>query len=113
MSIFPRNLTVVGVVTFIVMLIAPAQAQSNYGALRGIVSDVQGGALGNATVTLTSDSTKITRTTVTNGSGEYAFGAVEPGSYKVSAAMAGFKAAQRNGVVIDSGNTIPLDLRTC
>jgi len=93
------------------MLVVPVQAQSNYGALRGIVSDVQGGTLGNATVTLTSDSTKITRTTVTNSSGEYAFSAVDPGSYKVSATMAGFKAVQRNGVVIDSGNTIPLDLR--
>ena len=88
-----------------------ASAQSNYGAIRGLVSDPVGATLPNATVTLTSESTKISRTTVANGSGEYAFSAVDPGKYTVSATMTGFKMVQDKGVVVDSGNTIPLDLK--
>src|ERR1700733_3314357 len=80
-------------------------AQSNYGAVRGIVSDSIGGTLSNSVVTLTSETTKISRTTVANGSGEYVFNAVEPGKYTLSATMKGFKLEQSTGIVVDAGNT--------
>ncbi len=93
------------------VMVRSAQAQSNYGALRGIVTDSIGATLPNSQVTLTSESTKISRTTSANGSGEYVFNAVEPGRYTVTASMTGFKVVQSTGVVVDSGNTIPLDLK--
>src|SRR5260370_894041 len=62
-------------------------------------------------VTLTSEATKISRTTVTNGSGEYVFNAVEPGKYSLSATMRGFKIEQSTSLVVDAGNTIPLDFK--
>src|ERR1700712_4389753 len=96
---------------FVLMLASTATGQSNYGAVRGTITDAVGATLSNATVTLTSETTKIVRTTVANGSGEYAFSAVDPGKYKVSASMAGFKLAENTGVIVDSGNTIPLDLK--
>jgi hypothetical protein len=86
-------------------------AQSNYGAVRGIVTDAIGGTLSNAVVTLTSDATKISRTTVTNGSGEYVFNAVDPGKYSLSATMRGFKIEESTSLVVDAGNTIPLDFK--
>jgi hypothetical protein len=86
-------------------------AQSNYGAVRGIVTDAIEGTLSNAVVTLTSEATKISRTTVTNGSGEYVFNAVEPGKYSLSATMRGFKIEQSTSLVVDAGNTIPLDFK--
>lgn len=88
-----------------------ASAQSNYGAMRGIVSDAQGATITGAPVQLISESTKISRSTVSNGAGEYVFNAVEPGKYTVTVAVSGFKSVQESGVVIDSGNTIPLDLK--
>ncbi|MDP9050039.1 MAG: carboxypeptidase regulatory-like domain-containing protein, partial [Acidobacteriota bacterium] len=111
MLLLTRKAIVIASVVFVLFSVSIAGAQSNYGALRGIITDAQGGTLVNSTVTLTSEATKITRTTVTNGSGEYAFGAVDPGKYTVSATMAGFKASRQNGVIVDSGNTIPLDLK--
>ena len=71
-----------------------AMAQSNYGAVRGIVTDVQGASLANAKVTLTSLGTKIARTTTTNGAGEYSFSAVDPGAYSVLISLEGFKQSE-------------------
>ena len=93
------------------LMLGTAAAQSNYGAVRGLVSDAQGAAVASAMVQLVSDSTKISRSTTSNGSGEYVFNAVEPGKYTVSVTGIGFKAVQESGVVVDSGNTIPLDLK--
>ena len=84
--------------------------QSNYGAVRGIVADVQGAALPKAQVELTSESTHITRSTVTNGSGEYSFSAVDPGTYTVTAATEGFSKLTHRGIIVDSGDTIPVDM---
>jgi hypothetical protein len=55
----------------VVMLMAAvtgAMAQSNYGAIRGLVADSQGAGIAGAAVILTSEATKITRSTVSNGS---------------------------------------------
>ena len=86
-------------------------AQSNYGSVRGIVTDSVGGTLPKAVVTLTAKSTGISRTTVSNASGEYVFNAVEPGTYGVSTTMSGFKLIESKGLVVDAGNTIALDLK--
>ncbi len=94
----------------IIASISILNAQSNYGSVRGIVADPAGAALPRAQVSLTAEATKITRTTVSNGSGEYLFSAVDPGTYTVSAELQGFQKIDRKGIVVDSGNIIPLDL---
>ena len=88
-----------------------ANAQSNYGALRGIVTDSQGASMANATVVLTSEATKISRTTASNGAGEYVFSAVAPGVYTVTVTTGGFKKAETKGIRVDAGNTIPFDVK--
>jgi len=99
---------------FFVMMMASvltAGAQSNYGALRGMITDVQGASVTNATIALTAEDTKITRTTTSNGAGEYVFSAVAPGVYTVTVTTDGFKKAEMKGIRIDAGNTIPFDVR--
>ncbi len=95
----------------LLLLAGASFAQSNYGALRGIVTDTQGATVTAAQVTLTSESTKLSRSTTSNNSGEYVFNAVEPGGYTVTVTGNGFKTVDEKGIVIDSGNTIPLDLK--
>lgn len=97
-------------VVFSVMAGTAALAQSNYGAIRGTVTDVQGGALTPATVVLTSQSKGTTRKTISNGSGEYVFNAVDPGSYTITVTMDGFQKSETRGITVDSGNTIPFDV---
>ena len=103
------SILVLLVISWIAIL--SASAQSNYGAVRGIISDAQGAIISDAKVLLTSESKKIARTTETNGSGEYVFSAVEPGSYRLSVGMTGFKQFENSGIIVDSGNTIPLDVK--
>nr|WP_213806654.1 TonB-dependent receptor [Granulicella sp. dw_53] len=88
-----------------------ASAQSNYGTIRGAVTDSQGASVTKATVSLVSDSTKITRTTVSNGAGEYVFSAVDPGSYSIIVTSDGFMKSENKAIRVDSGNTIALDLK--
>ncbi|ADW69922.1 outer membrane beta-barrel protein [Granulicella tundricola] len=94
-----------------IIAVSSMMAQSNYGAVRGIVTDVSGSIVSKAEVTITSEATKLTRTTTANGSGEYVFNAVDPGKYTVSVSGSGFMKTDETGVVVDSGNTIALDLK--
>lgn len=108
------NKKLYGVLVLVAMVMTAATsalAQSNYGALRGIVTDVQGASVTTATVALTAEDTKISRTTTTNGAGEYVFSAVAPGVYTVTVTTDGFKKSESRGIRIDAGNTIPLDVR--
>jgi hypothetical protein len=97
------------VILFVVAVMG-AQAQSNYGALRGIVADAQGASIAGALVVLRDEATKIERTTSSNNSGEYVFSAVAPGTYSVAVTVTGFQRSERRGIVVDAGNTIPLDM---
>ena len=98
---------------FVLLLIAgiQASAQSNYGAIRGIVTDIQQAGIPGSIVVLTSETTRISRTTVTNGSGEYVFSAVDPGKYTVTVTSDRFKRSQVNGLIVDAGNTIGHDVK--
>jgi len=106
-----RIYSVVLLIVFLVATGTVAFAQSNYGAIRGIVADVQGAGIPGAAVVLTSETTRISRTTVTNGSGEYVFSAVDPGKYTVAVTSDGFKKSQANGLTVDAGNTIGHDVK--
>ena len=65
-------------------------AQGTTGALSGTVTH-NDGPLPGATVTVTSPSLQGTRTTVTNESGQYNFGALPPGEYSVTFEMSGMQ----------------------
>ena len=62
------------------------------------------------TLSLTNEATRLTRTTVTNASGEYVFDRVDPGKYKLEATSGGFKKLERSGVVIETQQQLLLDL---
>lgn len=102
-----------GIFLLVVLSVAAGtelMAQSNYGAIRGTVTDVQGGALTPASVVLTSQDKGTTRKTISNGSGEYVFNAVDPGTYTITVSMDGFQKSETRGITVDSGNTIPFDV---
>ncbi|MCU1222202.1 MAG: TonB-dependent receptor plug [Edaphobacter sp.] len=111
MSLFNKLSKLLFLVAIAMVAATGVKAQSNYGALRGMVTDSQGASITNATVVMTSESTKIARTTTSNGSGEYAFSAVAPGTYTVTVTTDGFKKAETAGIRIDAGNTIPFDVK--
>ena len=90
------------------------KAQTNYGAIRGLVSDPQGSVLPGASVSLLNEQTRVGRSSVTNTGGEYLFTAIDPGTYTVTITAPGFSKLQQKGVVVGIGTTHTVDaaLRT-
>jgi len=56
-------------------------SQGSSGSLRGTVSDPSGSAIAGATVTITNEESKASRTAITGEVGDYAFLAMPPGTY--------------------------------
>lgn len=72
-------------------LSADARAQAVYGSIAGTVTDVNGAAVSNATVTITSVERKTSDTVQTNDSGLYVKERLLPGKYEVKIAATNFK----------------------
>ena len=65
-------------------------SQSSTTSLRGTVVDPQGAVVVGASVTLTNPSTAFSQSTATDKQGGYQFLQLPPGTYMLSASMAGF-----------------------
>jgi hypothetical protein len=76
----------------LVGLVSPAlvAAQGGDGSLRGAVKDDQGGALPGVTVTATSPALISPVVAVTDGDGTYRLINLPPGTYTLTAELAGF-----------------------
>jgi len=86
---------------------------SVFGSVRGLVHDPQHRPVTGATVTLRGATSNWSRTTTSNGLGEFLFDAVPAGDYIVSVDASGFHADERRVQVIPSGVAevhIPLEI---
>jgi hypothetical protein len=72
-----------------------ASAQLPTAAIRGVVSDQQGGVLPGATVSVTQTETGLARNTVTNEVGTYRIAGLPSGLYEVTLEMSGFQKQTR------------------
>jgi outer membrane receptor for ferrienterochelin and colicin len=96
-----------------VSLAALPAAATVFGSVRGLVHDPQHRPVAGAKLTLRAASADWSRTTVSNGLGEFLFDAVPAGEYFVSVDAVGFRANERRVEVIPSGAAevhIPLDI---
>jgi len=73
---------------FAVLAGIPAAAQTTI--LQGTVTDIQGGLIPTAIVTVTNQDTSAARQTVSDNSGAYVFQQMQPGPYKIQVQRAGF-----------------------
>jgi hypothetical protein len=90
----------------LLLAVVPATAQVTTATLYGIVVDESGAVLPGATVTVTHEGTAMTRTTVTNESGEFALSALPIGPYRVRIELEGFKAQVHTGLSLASAQTV-------
>jgi hypothetical protein len=100
--------TILGFVWWLLTAAAVA-AQSYQGGIRGSISDADG-VIAGVDVTLTNEQTNLSRSAVTNERGEYAFSAVEPGTYRLGARLSGYKSVDRTDIRIGTQSFILLDL---
>ena len=87
---------------------AAVSAQTDRSRVIGIVTDVSGGALPGATVTITGAAIRPA-SVVTDGSGRYITAWVPPGSYNVTFTLSGFETRTVTGISLGTGQTVVLD----
>src|SRR6266478_5212676 len=107
---FRKAFQMLGGVMGMLLLCLPLFSQGSSGRILGTVTDQSGGVVSGATVTVTDTDRGVTKTLVTNEPGEYNAPNLTPGTYKVRVEAKGFKALERQNVVLEVGKEIRVDL---
>ncbi len=94
------------------MLAASSSAQvGGTGNIQGTVADATGAVIPQTEITLTSATTQVTHVTRTDSAGNYVFPNIEPGTYSISAAVAGFQTYTSTGNVLEVGSSISVNVK--
>jgi hypothetical protein len=89
--------------------VAPGNAQTTTGRILGSVHDQQEAVIAGATVTVTDTLRNISRSTVSDESGDYVIADLPPSTYKVLVAAKGFNGFQTEGVLLEVGKDVRVD----
>src|SRR3989442_15173083 len=90
-------------------LTAVADAQTITGTITGIVKDSGGGVLPGAPITMTQQQTSRQETTISNAEGRYTSAPLPLGTYRVEAALSGFKSAVQSGIALAVNDVVRVD----
>ena len=88
----------------IIMGAVAAYGQSQFGSIRGLVTDQNQGLVPRAEVQAINQATGMRFKTVSLGTGDYLITGVLPGAYTVQATLAGFKDFRITGIVVQPGD---------
>src|SRR5437773_12290698 len=86
-----------------------AQARLTAADIEGTVTDESGAVLPGVTITATNTATNQTRSVVTGKDGRYYIGALQPGTYTLSAELAGFVLQKDHRVRVRVGQRTGVD----
>jgi len=103
-------LPLIGVALF--LLAGPMAHAQTTGQLTGTVQDASGAVIPGATVTLTDQSTGITRVVETNGRGLYAFPSLVPGTYSIKVSAKSFQPRETTGIMLHAGDVVSVPATT-
>ena len=82
-----------------------AQIATTTATLSGAVTDPSGALVHQASVTLTSPETGITRTFTSDAAGRYTFSQLPPGTYNLTLRAKGFEVYQQNGITLNAADS--------
>jgi len=80
------------------------------GGLRGTVKDAQGGLLPGVTITATSPDAIAAAVAITEADGSYRLLNLPPGTYTITAELAGFAMFKRESILVRTGATFQVDV---
>jgi hypothetical protein len=107
-----------GLVAFVILVLAIpfapaalAQSQATTGLIEGTVTDPSGAVLPGVTVTLTNTATNYAKDVVTDERGRYRAPLLPLGPYKVSAALEGFATMTIEGLQLNLGATLTVNIQ--
>ncbi|PYS59952.1 MAG: hypothetical protein DMF74_20020 [Acidobacteria bacterium] len=89
---------------------AIASGQQTRGAISGVVHDPAGGVVPGAEIVVTATATNVSTKTTSNESGAFETPYLAPGTYTVTATVRGFKKFLQQGVVINVGSRVNIDI---
>ncbi len=95
------------------LLLSPASFGQSItsGAVTGTITDATGGAIPNASITLTNVNTNAAQQVTTNMEGSYRFAFTPPGAYKLDASASGFQAQQKTGINVAAGEPTTVNMQ--
>jgi hypothetical protein len=88
----------------------PARAQSD-GVIQGTVQDAQSAVLPGVALTLRNSDTGVTRSTVSEGDGQYRFAGLPSGTYELKAELQGFATVDVERLTIVIGLALKQDIK--
>jgi len=106
----PRAVQVLCLSAAVLLACAPLFSQGNQGRITGTITDQTGGAISGATVTVKDVQRGITRDLTTGDTGEYNAPNLLPGTYSVRSEAKGFKALERQNILIEVGKEVRVDI---
>ncbi len=87
-----------------------AQSQALNGQIEGVVTDANGAALPNTSITIRNIETGTERQIMSDTSGVYRAPLLPLGTYRVTAELANFKRLVREGITVNTGQTATVNL---
>ena len=94
----------------ILLISVTAFAQRNPGTMSGTVSDTNRAPIGGTAIQAKNTETGAVYKAVSDARGSYTLSELPPGTYELSAGSFGFKPYERKNVVIQSGQTLRIDI---
>ncbi len=99
----------IALAVLLALMALPAFAQTDTGAIVGMVQDHTNARVPGATVDVTDTATGVTRTYTTNGEGDYEALQLIPGVYSVTVKHGGFTTAIRKNVTVNVQGRVQVD----
>jgi outer membrane receptor protein involved in Fe transport len=96
-------------VAFLVAFAVAAPVHAQNAQITGVLKDQSGAVLPGVTVTARNQETGLIRTAVSTPAGDYRVPALPPGTYTLSAELAGFTTEERSGIVLVIDQTAQMD----
>lgn len=95
----------------LLFLAVPSFAQEFRGSISGRVLDPSGAGIAGAQVVVTNTEENVSATTTTDAAGEYQVLYLNPGQYRITVTVSGFKTLERRGIEVRVGDKLAVDLR--
>ncbi|MEK7404336.1 MAG: TonB-dependent receptor, partial [Acidobacteriota bacterium] len=98
------------VVVCLVTAALPASAQESRASIAGTITDPSGSVVGRAKLQLTNVDTGVSFESASNEVGQYRYLFLNPGRYKLTAEMAGFRAFVREAIQLHVSQAATIDI---
>ena len=108
---FLRRIALASIILVAAAAAVPAWAQDSRGRVQGTIVDQTGAVVPGVSVALANDATGITVTRQSGENGRYLFDQVDPGSYTLTASLAGFATVVQKNVRLHQRGDVTADIQ--